>query len=137
MSKYYDTIRLAKDNQICYDITDTVNKTRKGWSLDFKCCNDKSTDLTAFFSMAGVVGAMPLVFYLVMFLYTRRTERNTEILLSDQAEPDGPSTSSGVRPLTTREANESGLKKRHSGSSASSLEPEGQAVPALPPLIAL
>lgn len=78
-----------------------MNKTRRSWSADLGCCRDKSSSVITFIIVACFFSSMPLIFYLTMFLVTKRYEiaQGADFLIQDN---NRSSSASEERRIETR-----------------------------------
>ncbi|XP_050079594.1 uncharacterized protein LOC126567380 [Anopheles maculipalpis] len=74
--------RMHGPDQMCFDIADRMNQTRRAWSGQYNCCNDKRRSMVIFASVASVACVIPFVFYALMHLITVHRERRRISLLS-------------------------------------------------------
>uniref|UniRef100_A0A6B2EC58 Putative conserved secreted protein n=1 Tax=Phlebotomus kandelakii TaxID=1109342 RepID=A0A6B2EC58_9DIPT len=82
LNDFYDAIKREKDDQVCFDLQDAMNRTRILWSVKLNCCRDRNSSMLSFYIISAVVGVLPVLFYLVIFLWTRHQDRFD--LLSDE-----------------------------------------------------
>lgn len=52
-----------------------MNKTRILWSKELHCCDDRNPSKTAFYSMASTSVFLAILFYLGIYLHSKRQER--------------------------------------------------------------
>lgn len=82
-----------------------MNKTRREWSVTYKCCKGKRDRLTAFYSLASAVFVIALSFYGAVY-FVGSKDADTEVLderqilirrreLEDEPSSADPSTSIG------------------------------------------
>lgn len=93
MQHFYEDLVKARGGIVCFDIEDRMNQTRYAWSAIYNCCKGKQHSQTAFIWFASGISGLPVVFYLAMYLITRRKEareRAAAPLLNDQAEDEQP-----------------------------------------------
>ncbi|XP_055841685.1 osteopetrosis-associated transmembrane protein 1 isoform X2 [Episyrphus balteatus] len=95
LNLFYKQMDETKKGQICFDTQDAMNRTRSHWSKDLNCCH-REYSLTLFFIASSLLTALPAVFYFGMFGYTKRMERNHEVLDAG-LNNDHPSTSTGLQ----------------------------------------
>lgn len=72
------------NNKVCFDIQDAMNRTRYLWSKKLHCC-DRVVNLTAFAAVSSVIACLPILFYIIMYLYTKRVERNHDMLIDNSS----------------------------------------------------
>lgn len=46
-----------------------MNKTRREWSVTYKCCKGKRDSLTAFYSMASAIFIISISFYVAVYFF--------------------------------------------------------------------
>ena len=46
-----------------------MNKTRREWSVSYKCCRGKRDSLTAFYSMASAIFIISISFYVAVYFF--------------------------------------------------------------------
>lgn len=68
-----------------------MNKTRRNWSVTYKCCKGKRDSLTAFYSLASAIFIIAVSFYgAVFFVGSKYPDTETlddrEVLRSDENE---------------------------------------------------
>lgn len=72
LDNYYKT--LSADaigvDSICMDIVDSMNATRYAWSKTFNCCKIRRTPEIIFLCCAGVISALPLLYYVVLRFFS-------------------------------------------------------------------
>ena len=82
-----------------------MNRTRRDWSSDYKCCRDKRDSLTAFFSLAAAIIIIAISFYCAVYFVGMKNPQTEPIDAGDlgrrRAENNnpsvpGPSSSSAV-----------------------------------------
>lgn len=63
---------------VCFDLRDAMNRTRRAWSHEFKCCRDRHESRLAFVVCSVVVATLPLMFYVVSVVQRRRADRHDD-----------------------------------------------------------
>lgn len=74
---------VAETDGVCFDLRDAINRTRRAWSDDFKCCKDRHESRLAFTLCASIVAVLPILFYGSAVLLRLRSERRDPLLLDD------------------------------------------------------
>lgn len=75
LNEVYNNMRAdTGQNNFCMDIVDLMNTTRGNWSGIWGCCNDRRKPETTFLSIACSVLVASLLFYAMIFSFTRKTE---------------------------------------------------------------
>lgn len=68
LDNFYKT--LSEDaigvDSICMDVVDSMNKTRLTWSKTLNCCKVRKSPEVVFLCCAGVISALPLLYYIVL-----------------------------------------------------------------------
>ncbi|CAO1317654.1 unnamed protein product [Diamesa serratosioi] len=82
LNKLYEQMMKSKQNKICFDLVDKMNKTRVEWSVKYFCCHNKKDDLTAFIALASTMTAILIAFYGTV--YTIGMRNQPTITLDDQ-----------------------------------------------------
>ncbi|XP_037027855.1 uncharacterized protein LOC119068400 [Bradysia coprophila] len=90
----YKNIQKTFNDNLCFDIKDSMNKTRLNWSHDLKCCKDRKTSLTTFTVTSVVISVfIPFVFYTsFMFFGWRREQIQEPLADSDVHHPSDERT---------------------------------------------
>uniref|UniRef100_A0A336LEY2 CSON008248 protein n=1 Tax=Culicoides sonorensis TaxID=179676 RepID=A0A336LEY2_CULSO len=115
LNKFYEGIKKKYKSNMCFDIENAMNKTRLYWSGTLGCCHDEKTSFLWFTVFASVIGSLPLVFYLMSYYVTVRSEDLTPVndgerqitanVSSINNQDPMPSTSSGGSNASTAEDN--------------------------------
>lgn len=66
-----------------------MNKTRIKWSGELNCCRDKRSPLLMFYISAGLIASLTVVFYFTAFIYSRKDDDDSQVLLTNNDQP-GP-----------------------------------------------
>ncbi|XP_014291526.1 osteopetrosis-associated transmembrane protein 1 [Halyomorpha halys] len=75
LNEIYNNMRAdTGQNNFCMDIVDLMNTTRGNWSGVWGCCNDRKKPETTFLSISSGVLVSSLLFYALLFTFTRKTE---------------------------------------------------------------
>ncbi|XP_053956437.1 osteopetrosis-associated transmembrane protein 1 isoform X2 [Anastrepha ludens] len=100
LNEFYESLDEKNNGNICYDLQDSMNRTRAHWSKDLGCCH-REFDKLLFLVICGMVGFLPLLFYGTTFALTKRQERNHDILIEDphNSRPTRVNPSSSVADL--------------------------------------
>ncbi|KAG4078001.1 hypothetical protein HA402_002052 [Bradysia odoriphaga] len=99
----YKNIQKTFNDNICFDIKDSMNKTRLNWSHDLKCCKDRKTSLTTFTVTSVVISVfIPFVFYTSFMFFGWRREQIQQPLADSEVHPsdERPETSQAIGPST-------------------------------------
>lgn len=68
LDNYYKT--LSEDaigvDSICMDVVDSMNHTRSVWSKTYDCCKVRRTPEVIFLCSAGIISALPLLYYFIL-----------------------------------------------------------------------
>ncbi|XP_059619277.1 uncharacterized protein LOC132263510 [Phlebotomus argentipes] len=83
LNDFFDGIKKEKEDRICFDLQDAMNRTRIKWSVELNCCRDRNSSLLFFYIISGLIGILPGIFYLVVFIWQRHQERY-DLLTDDQ-----------------------------------------------------
>ncbi|XP_055909733.1 osteopetrosis-associated transmembrane protein 1 [Eupeodes corollae] len=113
LNTFFKQMDEEKQGRICFDTQDQMNTTRSHWSKDLKCCQRKY-NFTFFTIASSIFGALPIVFYLGMYSYTKRMERNHEVLdagLNTGGVPGHASTSRNIQPSRTSQIVERPIRR--------------------------
>lgn len=102
VQSYYEAGAKIRKGSVCFDIEDRMNQTRHDWSARYNCCKDKRHSTRNFVWIASTISSLPVLFYVFMYVVTRRMEARERAcsapLLDDQhgseAEEPQPSSSS-------------------------------------------
>lgn len=101
----YEQLAKGHRDSICFDIEDRMNQTRHRWSAEFNCCKNKQHSKKAFVAFASSLCSLPVIFYLVMYLVTRRKEAREGLvngpLLDDSRDADEPESNADPLPSTS------------------------------------
>ncbi|XP_054735386.1 osteopetrosis-associated transmembrane protein 1 [Anastrepha obliqua] len=100
LNGFYESLDEKNNGNICFDMQDSMNRTRAHWSKDLGCCH-REFDKLLFLVICGMVGFLPLLFYGTTFALTKRQERNHDILIEDphNSRPTRVNPSSSVADL--------------------------------------
>ncbi|XP_018787968.1 PREDICTED: osteopetrosis-associated transmembrane protein 1-like [Bactrocera latifrons] len=91
LNEFYVDLDKQNNGQVCYDMQDSMNRTRVHWSKDLDCCHRKF-DMLLFLITCGIVVLLPLLFYSSTYALTKRQERYHDIL-TEEPRYNAPSTS--------------------------------------------
>ncbi|XP_011195558.1 osteopetrosis-associated transmembrane protein 1 [Zeugodacus cucurbitae] len=73
-------LSLSKNNgRVCYDMQDSMNRTREQWSKDLGCCR-REFDILLFSVVSCIIGVLPILFYGTLYVLTKRQERNRPLI---------------------------------------------------------
>ncbi|XP_030385988.1 osteopetrosis-associated transmembrane protein 1 [Scaptodrosophila lebanonensis] len=107
LNDFYRELEKKNIGKVCFDLQDSMNRSRVLWSKELKCCQ-REPRLAAFISSVGVVTAIIVLFYAGVVFLTLRREANHGTLNDTAPELDAPSTSSLITAaiLSTTSADE-------------------------------
>ncbi|XP_011195561.2 osteopetrosis-associated transmembrane protein 1 [Zeugodacus cucurbitae] len=91
LNEFYLTLDKHNNGQVCYDMQDSMNRTRAHWSKDLNCCH-REFDMLLFLVTCCIVVLLPLLFYSTTYALTKRQERYHDVFIEDPRH-NGPSTS--------------------------------------------
>ncbi|XP_039963260.1 osteopetrosis-associated transmembrane protein 1-like [Bactrocera tryoni] len=91
LNGFYVGLDKHNNGQVCYDLQDSMNRTRAHWSKDLDCCH-REFDMLLFLITCGIVVLLPLLFYSSTYALTKRQERYHDIL-TEEPRYNAPSTS--------------------------------------------
>ncbi|XP_055383199.1 osteopetrosis-associated transmembrane protein 1-like [Condylostylus longicornis] len=76
---YYNKVFIQNNKNICYDVLDTLNRTRLLWAKTLKCgVNLKDADFGSFAAAVTFTGFFPAVlFYFLSYYFTKRNQIQT------------------------------------------------------------
>lgn len=74
LNTFYEGIKKKDKTNICFDIENSMNRTRRYWSGNLGCCHDEGASFVVFTILASVIGALPIVFYFSAYVVTKRRE---------------------------------------------------------------
>ncbi|XP_022225020.2 osteopetrosis-associated transmembrane protein 1 [Drosophila obscura] len=93
LNQFYLAMEKANKGHVCFDIQDSMNRTRSNWSKTLKCCQ-REVNLNTFLIAVCVVVLLPIVtFYITAIVLTKRREANHGLLNEEIPALDAPSTS--------------------------------------------
>ncbi|XP_055682207.1 osteopetrosis-associated transmembrane protein 1 [Lutzomyia longipalpis] len=75
LNDFYDGIKSEKNDRICFDLQDAMNRTRILWSVKLNCCRDRNSSMLTAYIIAGVVSFLPSLFYVFIYFNKRYHER--------------------------------------------------------------
>ncbi|CAD7004699.1 unnamed protein product [Ceratitis capitata] len=75
LNGFYVGLDKHNNGQVCYDMQDSMNRTREHWSKDLKCCHRQFNPLI-FLIACGIAAILPALFYASTYALTKRQERN-------------------------------------------------------------
>ncbi|XP_055609676.1 uncharacterized protein LOC129756709 [Uranotaenia lowii] len=101
---YYEGLPSVKHRQVCFDIEDRMNQTRRDWSAKYGCCKDKQHSQTAFILYAAGICSLPVMFYAVMCIVTLRKRSrdlttNPPLLDDSNVSNESQSEVTGAEPM--------------------------------------
>lgn len=79
LNKFYETIKKKNQINICFDIENSMNRTRRYWSRNLGCCRDDEASFLVFTLMASIFGALPVLFYFSAYFMTKRMEDHSPV----------------------------------------------------------
>ncbi|XP_011205864.2 osteopetrosis-associated transmembrane protein 1 [Bactrocera dorsalis] len=91
LNGFYVDLDKNNNGQVCYDMQDSMNRTRAHWSKDLNCCH-REFNMLLFLITCGIVVLLPLLFYSSTYALTKRQERYHDIL-TEEPRYNAPSTS--------------------------------------------
>ncbi|XP_001352856.4 osteopetrosis-associated transmembrane protein 1 [Drosophila pseudoobscura] len=93
LNQFYLEMEKANKGHVCFDLQDSMNRTRSNWSKTLGCCH-RDVKLNTFLIAVCVVVLLPIVtFYITVIVLTKRREANHGLLNEETPELDAPSTS--------------------------------------------
>ncbi|XP_014102988.3 osteopetrosis-associated transmembrane protein 1 [Bactrocera oleae] len=81
LNRFYLSLDKNNNGQVCYDMQDSMNRTREQWSKDLGCCH-REFNIFLFAVVSCIIGTLPLIFYGTLYALTKRQERS-RILVED------------------------------------------------------
>lgn len=106
LNGFYLSLDNNNKGQVCYDMQDSMNRTREQWSKDLGCCH-REFDILLFVVASCIIGTLPLLFYVTMYVLTKQQERN-RIIIEDTCRNGTSTTINGSNSVanlpTTTEA---------------------------------
>ncbi|TMW39570.1 hypothetical protein DOY81_015350, partial [Sarcophaga bullata] len=79
LNSFYTSLDQHNNGEVCFDMQDSMNRTRYKWSKELQCCLREYN--TLYFSIAlGITTCLTFMFYCSTYLITKRQERNHGIL---------------------------------------------------------
>ncbi|XP_063698300.1 uncharacterized protein LOC134829230 [Culicoides brevitarsis] len=105
LNKFYEGIKKKDKAKICFDIENSMNRTRLYWSGNLGCCHDDGVSFTVFSILASIIGILPIIFYSSAYLITKRQE-NLSLVVDDEqiVAPNMRSINNEPLPGTSNEA---------------------------------
>lgn len=83
LNQLFDGEKIKREGKICFDLEDSMNKTRQEWSVDYKCCRDKNDSLKAFYGLFSTIMILAVVFYASVYVTGSKFEDLPVIDASD------------------------------------------------------
>lgn len=74
LNAFYSSLSSQKHDTLCYDISFSMNRTRRYWSGDLNCCRDETSNYVTFIALSVIIGILPIVFYSSVYIITKREE---------------------------------------------------------------
>ncbi|XP_073842225.1 osteopetrosis-associated transmembrane protein 1 [Musca autumnalis] len=93
LNNFYLQMDDRSNGQVCFDLQDSMNRTRKLWSKELKCCR-REFNMTMFTVVLGLISALPILFYSGTYFVTKWQERRGEMLYDDDPLVTRPTSSS-------------------------------------------
>lgn len=92
LNKFYEKIKKKYQTNMCFDIENSMNRTRRYWSGNLGCCRDDEASFLVFTIMASVIGSLPILFYYSAYFMTKRAEDYSPVTDGEtQCTPNVPS----------------------------------------------
>ncbi|EDW79499.1 uncharacterized protein Dwil_GK20510 [Drosophila willistoni] len=95
LNNFYLEMDKANKGRVCFDLQDSMNRTRLKWSDELKCCQ-REVKMTIFIITVCLVVILPLcIFYSTAVVLTKRREAEHGVInhLTPELEDPAPSTS--------------------------------------------
>ncbi|KAI8121379.1 hypothetical protein FF38_07058 [Lucilia cuprina] len=121
LNTFYINLDQHNNGEVCFDLQDSMNRTRNMWSKELHCCH-RDYNVTLFTIALGIILCLPLLFYSSTYLITKRQERNHDVLNDDEPIYNSslPSTSSRANNLNNINNPPNTLSNNHASSSSGS-----------------
>lgn len=78
VNKNYEAIRKLANDEVCFDLQDKINGTRRFWSIDVQCNTNPDDRQITFLILTAAISSLPICFYVMMFVHTHHSESNEE-----------------------------------------------------------
>uniref|UniRef100_A0A1L8EJ12 Putative osteopetrosis-associated transmembrane protein 1 n=1 Tax=Haematobia irritans TaxID=7368 RepID=A0A1L8EJ12_HAEIR len=83
LNNFYKQLDQHNNGNVCYDIQDSMNRTRNNWSKEHNCCRRES-NMTLFTAALSIFSAILVLFYSGTYIVTRRREGNHGVLNDEE-----------------------------------------------------
>ncbi|XP_065362295.1 osteopetrosis-associated transmembrane protein 1 [Calliphora vicina] len=95
LNTFYIKLDQHNNGEVCYDLQDSMNRTRNMWSKELDCCH-RNYNITLFTIALCITSCLPLLFYATTYFITKRQERNHDVLNDDDPIYNSPTTSTSA-----------------------------------------
>ncbi|XP_037818610.1 osteopetrosis-associated transmembrane protein 1 [Lucilia sericata] len=117
LNTFYINLDQHNNGEVCFDLQDSMNRTRNMWSKELHCCR-RDYNVTLFTIALGIILSLPLLFYCSTYLITKRQERNHDVLNDEEPITSLPSTSNRANNLNNINNPTPTVSNNHASSSS-------------------
>ncbi|XP_061389755.1 uncharacterized protein LOC133324945 [Musca vetustissima] len=96
LNNFYVEMDDHNNGKVCFDLQDSMNRTRNNWSKVLKCCR-REFNMTLYTVALSIICALPILFYSATYFITKRQERQHGMLTDEDPLITTPSASSSSR----------------------------------------